>query len=428
MSFVAWIPFIGLAFSFIIRMPVAFGMLFSGILYFIASGQNVAKVVNVVCGNMYANYTMIAAPLFIFSANIMNSGLVTEKIFKFANGLFGRWKGGSAHVNVFASLIFSGMTGSAIADASGLGLMEIEQMRKEGYKDGFAGAVTAASATIGPVFPPSIPMIIYALLSGASIGNLFLGGIVPGVIIAGALMLYIAIVANKRNLPRGVQYTFREFVRFTIGAIPALLTPVILLGGMYTGIMTPTEAGAVAAFYAIIVSVLVYRNMGVKDLWRILKDTARMTGVLGIMVASSFLFSYIVALEQIPNAVADFVLSLTSDKNVFLLIVNIVFLFLGMFMDVSTIQLVFVPMVIPLVKAMNIDLVHFGIVIVLNMMIGLSTPPFGMLLFVVSGIAKINLKELIKDIAPMLIIMIVILFLITYIPEIAMWIPSTMGR
>ncbi|MDF2877975.1 MAG: transporter large permease [Clostridia bacterium] len=421
------ILFAVMALCFIVRMPVSFAMLAASIVYFIVSGNDLGQVFTVISGNMFSNYIMLAAPLFIFTANVMNQGLVTEKIFQFCNGLLGKFKGGTAQVNVLASLIFSGMTGSAIADASGLGLMEINQMKKEGYDDGFSCAITAASATIGPIFPPSIPMIVYAMLSGASIGNLFMGGMVPGVLLAIMLMVYVAVISHKRNYPRGEKYTKREFLRFAIQAIPALLTPIILLGGIYGGAVTPTEAGAVAALYAIIVSVLIYRNMGAKDLWKILRESARMTATLGLLVGTSMLFSYIIALEQLPNVVTAIVMGITDNPYVFLFVVNIVFLLLGTIMDVSTIQLVFVPMIIPLVKAFGIDLVHFGVVICLNMMIGLSTPPFGMLLFIVSGMSKTPIKRVIKEILPMVMIMIALLFIVTYVPDVIMWMPNHFG-
>lgn len=421
------ILFAVMAACFIIRMPVSFAMLVASIVYFIVSGNDMGQVFTVITGNMFSNYIMLAAPLFIFTANVMNQGLVTDKIFKFCNGLLGKFKGGTAQVNVLASLIFSGMTGSAIADASGLGLMEIEQMKKEGYDSGFSCAITAASATVGPIFPPSIPMIVYAMLSGASIGNLFMGGMVPGVLLAVILMIYVAIISHKRDYPRGEQYSRKEFFKFAIEAIPALMTPVILLGGIYGGAITPTEAGAVAALYAIIVSVVVYRNMGATELWKILRESAKMTAILGLLVGASMLFSYIIALEQVPNIITNAVMGITDNPLVFLFVVNIVFLLLGTVMDVSTIQLVFVPMIIPLVKAFGIDLVHFGVVICLNMMIGLSTPPFGMLLFIVSGMSKTPIKNVIREILPMVIIMIVLLFTITYVPEIIMWMPRTFG-
>jgi len=349
-------------------------------------------------------------------------------VFKFANILVGKWRGGMGHVNIIASLIFSGMTGSAIADASGLGIMEIEAMRKQNYDDGFSCAVTAASATIGPIFPPSIPMVIYSMFSGASIGKLFLGGMIPGILIAIALMLYVAYISKKRNYPKGESYHFRELIKIIIITFPALLTPVILLGGIYSGIVTPTEAAALAGFYAIFISFFVYRAIGVKQLVEVIIDTVKTTGTLSLIVGAAFSFSYIVAIEHIPDLLYGSLSAVTQNKYLILFIINIVFIILGMFVDTSCIQVVFVPMVLPLVKAMGIDLVHFGVVIVLNMMIGLSTPPFGMLLFIVSGISGTPLKIIIKEIFPMLLVLIGVLFLITYIPEIVMFIPNTIWR
>ena len=349
---------------------------------------------------------------------------VTDKLFSFCNGLLGRLKGGTAQVNVFISLIFSGMTGSAIADASGIGLMEIDQMKKEGYDAEFSCAITAASATVGPIFPPSIPMVIYAMLSGASIGKLFMGGMVPGVLLAILLMIYVAFISHKRNYPAGVVMSKREFLKATLQALPALFTVVILLGGIYSGICTPTEAGAVASAYALIISALIYKTLGWKKLWGIIKKSAANTATLALLCGTSMLFSYIISLEQVPRVVASLVMGITDNKYIFLFIVNIVFLLLGCVLDVSTIQLVFVPMVLPLVQAMGIDLVHFGVVICLNMMIGLSTPPFGMLLFIVSGLGKTKIKGVIREILPMVLIMIGLLFLVTYVPDIIMFIPN----
>jgi len=372
-------------------------------------------------------FILIAVPLFVFTAKVMNTGAVTEMIFKFANILVGRWKGGMGHVNVVASIIFSGMTGSAVADASGLGIMEIEAMREQGYDDGFSCAITAASATIGPIFPPSIPMVFYAMFSGASIGKLFLGGMAPGILIGIALMIYIAYISKKRNYPKGESYNFKEFIKITIRAFPALLTPVILLGGIYSGIVTPTEAGALAAFYAIIISFFIYRTMGLKQLLNVIIDTVKTTGTLSIIVGAAFVFSYIVAIEHIPDMLSGIFLGFTNNKYALLLIINVVFLILGMFIDTSCLQVVFVPMVLPLVNAVGIDLVHFGVVIVLNMMIGLSTPPFGMLLFIVSGISNTPLQTVIKEIFPMILVLIIVLLMVTYIPDIVLFIPRSVG-
>ena len=271
-------------------------------------------------------------------------------------------------------------------------------------------------------------MVFYAMLSGASIGNLFLGGMAPGILIGLALMVYIAFIAKKRNYPRGGKYTLKEFLVYTVKAFPALLTPVILLGGIYSGVVTPTEAGALAAFYAILISIFIYRAMGAKELLDVIVDTVKTTGTLTIIVGSAFTFSYIVALEHIPDMIASVMLGLTTNKYLLLLIINILFLLLGMFIDTSTIIVVFIPMVLPLVNKLGIDLVHFGVVVVLNMMIGLTTPPMGMLLFIVSGISDTPLGEVIKETLPMILVLLGVLFLITYVPDVVMFIPNTFGR
>lgn len=282
---------------FILRMPIPMGMMTACVFYFLISGESTKMVAQQTLKTFYTNYTIIAVPLFIFAANVMNSGKVTEKVFGFAMGFVGRFKGGLGHVNVLASLVFSGMTGSAIADASGLGKMEIDAMRAEGYDDGFSCAITAASATIGPIFPPSIPMVIYSMLSGASVGALFMGGMVPGVLLAVALMIYIMMVAHKRNYPVSEKVKLMAFLKYTFNAIPAILTPVILLVGIYTGVMTPTEAGAVAGLYALIVALFGYRVLKWEGFKQVLIDTVKATGTTSIMIGAATTISYIVAKE-----------------------------------------------------------------------------------------------------------------------------------
>jgi len=419
--------FVTLAVCFIIRMPISFSMMVAPIVYFLVANPNrLNSLYTVITGNMIAGFTMLAAPLFVFMANVLNESEITDKMFNFCNGLLGRMKGGTAQVNVLISLIFSGMTGSAIADASGIGLMEIQQMKKEGYDAEFSCAITAASATIGPIFPPSIPMVIYGMLSGASVGKLFMGGMVPGVLLAVLLMVYVFFISHKRSYPSGVIMSLGQFLRATLIALPALLTVILLLWGIYGGVCTPTEAGALASAYALLIGFLVYRSLGWAKLKVILVKTASNTATLALLCGSAYLFSYVVALEKIPATVASFVTGICPNKYIFLLVVNIVFLLLGCVLDVSTIQLVFVPMVLPLVKAFGIDLVHFGVVICLNMMIGLSTPPFGMLLFIVSGLGKTKIAGVIKEILPMVIIMIALLFLCTYCEPIVMFLPNLM--
>jgi tripartite ATP-independent transporter DctM subunit len=328
------------------------------------------------------------------------------------------------HVNIVASVIFSGMTGSAVADASGLGLMEIEAMKKDGYDAEFSCALTAASATVGPIFPPSIPLVIYAMLSGTSVGALFLGGVVPGLLIGLFLMGYVSWVSAKRNYPKGAVFTRKEFLAYTLKATPALITPIILLGGIYTGVVTPTEAGAVAALYSIIISIFAYKVMSTQKFIKTILDTVKATGMVGIMIGAASGISYIVTIENIPDQLAHIMLGVTDNKYIFLLIINVAFLILGMILDTSVLQLVFIPIVLPLVSQLGIDLVQFGVIFTLNTMIGLSTPPFGMLLFIVSGISDTDLKGVIKEAIPMVVVMIGVLVLITVWPDLVLYLPN----
>lgn len=425
----AIVLFAAMALFFIVRMPISYSMLSACILYYIVEAPNaLGNVFTVITGNTYAGFTMLAAPLFIFMANVMGEGEIADRIYGFAHGLLGKMRGGSAQVNCLVSLIFSGMTGSAIADASGTGTMEIRQMMDEGYDAEFSCALSAATATVGPIFPPSIPMIIYAMLSGASVGKLFAGGMIPGVVLTALFMVYSYIISQKRQYPMGQAQTFKQFLKNTVIAFPALFTVVLLLGGIYSGVCTPTEAGALASAYAILIGFLVYRSLSWKVLWQVLKQTARDTATLALLTGTAYLFSFIVSREKIPALVSEFVLNFTHNKYVFLFMINIVFLALGCVLDVSCIQLVFVPMVLPMVREFGIDLVHFGVMICFNMMIGLSTPPFGMLLFIVTKAGNTKIGGVIREIMPMVLIMIAFLFLMTYFPQIIMFIPNMMTR
>lgn len=415
---------------FLIRMPIGLGMVVASIAYFLLSplpGASLDMAATKFLTEMSGSFIMIAVPLYIFMAEIMNSGKVTTIIFHFASALVGRRRGAMAQVNIITSIIFSGMTGSAIADASGPGNIEMKAMMEEGYPAPFTAAVTAASATEGPIIPPSIPMIIYAMISGTSVGALFMGGVVPGLILGVVMMVYTGFVSMKRDFPRGKSFSPREFLRQGFISLPALLTIVILLAAIYTGVVTPTEAGALAAAWALVISIFFYRAFGPKEFLAVLKNTVRQIGVLAFLVGAAYSFSYIVAMEKIPQVVANALLGITDNKYLMLLVVNFVFLLLGCFMDTSSIQLVFVPIVLPVMKALGIDLVHFGVVITLNMMIGLSTPPFGMLLFIVSGLTGAKLKDVIREMIPFIILFVGVLFLITYVPDLVLWLPKQMG-
>jgi tripartite ATP-independent transporter DctM subunit len=417
MSWYLAIPFAFLILAFVLRMPIGLGMLVGAIAYFLAKGLSLGSMINAMCYGLTNAYILIAIPLFIFTANVMNSGLITDKIFDFARAIIGRKHGATGYVNILASLIFAGMTGSAVADASGLGVLEISQMKKEGYDMPFSCAITAASAVIGPIFPPSIPFVIYAMISGASVGKLFLGGMVPAFILCIVMGIYVYFISKKRHYPVGDKVTFKQFAVSTAKALPALLTPAILLFGIYSGIMTPTEASAVAAAYALIVAFLVYRTLSLKALGKVLWSTLRTTGTIFLVIATAYAFSYIITVEQASTYIVGAMTGIVHSPMMFLLVVNVLFLILGCLVDVNVSQLVFVPLVIPLMRYFNIDPVHFGVMICLNMMIGLLTPPFGMLLFITAGIGKISLKDMIRETMPLVAVEIVALGIITYVPQ-----------
>jgi tripartite ATP-independent transporter DctM subunit len=427
MNLIILLPF-GLFFVLsAIRVPISIAMMVSAVAYFLASGQDVGMLVDTVPYNLYTSYVTIAIPLFVFTANVMTNGQIADRLFTFASTLVARYRGGLAHVNVVNSLIFSGMSGSAVADAAGVGKMEIEHMKKAGFEGGFSCAVTATSSTLGPIFPPSIPMVIYAMLSGASVGALFLGGIIPGILVVIVQMIYIVYISRKRNYPKGEKFTLREFLKYTVISFPALLIPVILLGGIYGGVATPTEAGALASLYALIIAILVYRTLGWRALLQTLKDTVSTTGNIGLLIGAAYAFSFIVAAENIPQYLSEFLLGITDNKYVFLLLINVIFLLLGMIIDTSVIMLVFIPIIVPLITALDINLVHFGVIIVLNMMIGLITPPLGLLLFITSASTKTPLKDVIRETLPMVHVLITVLFLVTYIPDLVLFLPRMLG-
>jgi C4-dicarboxylate transporter DctM subunit len=359
---------------------------------------------------------------------VMNAGTVSERLFDFCRILVGRLRGGLAQVDILVSVIFSGMSGSAIADAAGPGLVTIKQMlKKPEYSRGFAGAVVVCSATLGPIIPPSIPMVIYGLVSGASVGALFLGGVVPGVLMALLMMIVVQIIAVRRNMPREapVPLSERPSVLFR-GALP-LSMPIVLLGGIYSGAFTPTEAAAVAAAHALILATVVYRALNARRLFAVVLESARSSAVITLILAGSFLLNYAFTAEGVPQAMAAWVDALNLSRVQFLLLVNVMFLVLGCFLDVSVLLLVFVPMLLPAVKLLGIDLVHFGVLVVLNMMIGLVHPPFGMLLFVTKALTGIPIGEMMKEGWPFIVMLLLLLFAMTLFPQIVLWLPQTMG-
>jgi len=408
---------------FSLGMPVVFSLLISSLVYLTLAGIDPRIVIQkIVMGP--DSFVLLAVPFFILAAQIMNSTGITKRIFRFASTIVGHFPGGLAHVNIVDSIIFAGMSGSAIADASGAGLMEIEAMVSQGYKKSFATAVSAASSTIGPIIPPSIPMVIYAVIAEASVGKLFLGGIVPGILMGLSMMVITYFIARKRGFYRDRRATLKEFWEAFRGAFLALSTVWILLGGIYTGVFTPTEAAAVAALYALFLGTVVYRELGVRDVFRVFSRIVISCGFITFIISTSVIFSWIIAREQVPQRLADVMLSLTTSKPLILLIMNILFLILGMLMDTNAIMLIFLPIVLPVVKAVGIDLVHFGVVVTLNLMIGLLTPPFGVLLFLLSGLTKVPIEDILREVFPYMMVLIFVLFLITYWEGLVMFLPN----
>lgn len=406
------------------RFPIALaiGLACAGTIAFFSDIPIIVMVQRMVIG--IDSFVLLAIPLFILTGKLMNAGGITDRLFSFARGLVGHVRGGLGQANIIASMIFSGMSGSAVADAGGLGTIEIKAMTDQGYPKEFSGAITIASSVIGPVIPPSIPMVLYGALAEVSVGRLFMGGIIPGILVGISLMILVYTMSIKRNYPRDKRISFKEFlIRFEEAFLPTL-TPVIILGGIISGIFTPTEAAAVAAVYAFALSFFVYRTLKIKNIPKILLDTMITTAIVTFIISNASSFSYLLLLGDISGKLVNALTAITMNRYVMLLILNIVLLFFGCVMEAGVALILLVPILVPLLNIVGIDLVHFGVVITLNLMIGVATPPIGMSLFVVSQISNMKVEDLMRSILPFLIPPIIVLFLITYIPILVTWIPN----
>lgn len=412
----------------LLGLPIGHAMIAASIVYLFAAGLDMGTAAEQILNGMYTSYVLLAIPLFILAAEVMNSGSLTERLLGFCNAIVGRFRGGLAQVNVVQSIIFAGMSGSAIADAAGSGNLMQKMMTAGGkYPPAFAAALTAATSVIGPIIPPSIPMVLYGLISDTSVGYLFLGGVIPGLIMGLAQMLVVAVIAKKRDFPVEKPTPLRELPSITIRAFPALMMPVVLLGGIYGGATTPTEAAAVAAAYAFVISTVLYRSVTVKDTYNALLSSARMTASIGMLIAGALVFNYIVTIEEVPKTVGAFIGSFNLSQVQFLIVVNVILLVLGCLLEGTTILLVVVPVLLPAAKALGIDMVHFGVVAVINIMIGLITPPYGLLLFIMANISKSPLSAIVKETLPFLFIMLASLALITFVPDLVLAVPRLFG-
>jgi tripartite ATP-independent transporter DctM subunit len=369
------------------------------------------------------NFALLAVPFFILAANIMNKGSVTTRIFNFANSLVGHFRGGLGHVNVLASMIFAGMSGTAVADAAGLGALEIRAMRDQGYPLKYSTGITGASSIIGPIIPPSVAMVVYGWLSDVSVGALFIGGLIPGVLLGAALMIMTVILSFSVPMPRQPRPPVSEIVRLSKNAALSLLTPVIIVGGIWTGIFTPTESGAVASAYALVLGMLVYQEVGWRDLLDVFKNTVEFTAIILFIISVAGLYGWLLVRLQIPMALAEGVVHLTSDPIILLLILVAFFLIVGCFMSVIESVLIFTPIMVPMVKVLGIDPLFFGVLMVITLSVGVITPPFGNVIYVLVGITEQSFETVVKSLLPFLIpilatIIVLILFpwLVTFLP------------
>ena len=409
-------------------LPVGLAMVGGSVLYLFAAGLDVGTASEQIINGMMGSFLLLAIPLFILAAEFMNAGSIMDRLVRFCNALVGRFRGGLALVNVAQSIVFASMSGSALADAAGAGKLMQSMMTREGkYTRGFAAALTAVSATIGPILPPSIPLVVYALVSDASVGYLFLAGVIPGLLIGAVQMGLIVGMAKRRNFPLEVKVPLREMPRITREAFPALLMPIILFGCLYSGITTPTEAAAVAAAYALLIAGGLYRSIGAGDIYRSLLTSARTTVSIGMLIAGAMAFNYVITVENIPRTVSAILTATELSPVGFLMLVNVILLVLGALLEGTTIILIILPVLLPTATALGIDPVHFGVMAVMNIMFGLVTPPYGLLLFMMTKVADVPLREIVREVMPFLGVMIIALLLVTYIPAITLFLPRLFG-
>ena len=425
MGFLVVIAFLGL---FILGFPVVYAILLPSIAYVLIEGLPLGLLAQRIT---YAldSFPLVAVPLFIFVGNLMNLSGITDRIFRFAYTLVGRIPGGLAQVNVFGSLVFSGMSGAALADIGGLGRIEIDAMKKRGFNPAFAGAVTAASATLGPIFPPSIPLIVYGSVTSVSIVQLLIAGIMPAIVCTILLMLTVLIVAIRHDHPRAERWpTLGEIAATFMPALPAMVAPILMVGGMIAGAFTPTEAAAMTAVYVIFISSVVYRELTLAHLWHSAVLTARSSSAILIIVASAALFGWILAVEQVPQTFASALLGLSDDPLMLLIIANLIFFVAGMFLDSTTATLLLVPIIAPPLVLAGVDPVQLGIVAVFNLMLGLLTPPMGLSLFLVSDIAKVSVRQLLRALLPFYIPLLSTLMILTFAKDFTLWLPRMIAQ
>ena len=409
----------------LLGVPVGYAMVLAGFFYVTLGGATVALTfIPSAMVSGISSYTMLAIPFFMLVGEIMNGSGITRKIFQFASAWVGHITGGLGHVNVLSSMIFAGMSGAAVADCAGLGAIEIKAMTDEGFDPDFSVGVTAASSIIGPIIPPSSPMVMFGIVAGISIGSLFMGGISVGIIMGLLMMATVYVIAKKRNYPKHPKFSRKEKWIATKEAVPAILGPIILIGGIFSGFFTPTEAAAVAVMYSLLVGVLVYKHLNLKTLYHVLEVGVENLGMVMLLMASGKLFAWVLGMEKAAEVAAAFIFSLTSNKYIIIILLNLILLFMGMFMETNASILILTPIMLPIVNSIGMHPVQFGVIFIFALMIGLLTPPMAMCLFVTSKLAGISFQRAFKAVKPYYIGLIVVLILINVFPAITLTIPK----
>lgn len=408
-----------------IGAPVFVAMLLSSVAYILQSGN--LQLFSMAAQRMFASvnsFTLLAIPFFVFAGLVMNMSGVSKRLFDFANTLVGHLTGGLGHVNVLASMLFAGMSGSAVADAAGLGAIEMKAMHDAGFDDDFSGAVTAASSTIGPVIPPSIPMVLFSGLTGVSAGRLFIGGFLPGILMGIAMMIVVYFVAKKRHYPVSPKATAREILKSFFSAIPALIMPIIILGGILSGFFTPTEAAAVACLYSVAIGIFLFRELDAKSIWTLLKEAMRNTAQVMAIIAAAGFFGWLVTFQGVPAKLINLMIHVTDSPIVVLLLIDLIVLVLGCFLEGNAILILVVPIVVPIANKFGIDLIHLGVTMCLADMMGTITPPVGMCLYPVCTLGNLKMQNLIKELVPFIIILCVVLLFVTLVPGLSTFLPN----
>jgi len=419
-----WILVIGFIFLLVMRVPIIMAMGTAVLATVVAAGftselyilpRHVADGVD--------NASLLAVPFFIMAGNLMNAVGMTDKIFNFATLLVGHFRAGLAQVNVLASMIFAGISGSAVADIAGLGTVEVKAMKDRGYPVEFAGALTVATAVIGPIIPPSIALVIYGFLADTSVGRLFLGGVIPGILIGLSLMLWNRYLATRHDFPREPRASLRDIGSHAIDGVAALVAPGIILGAIVTGYTTATEAGVLACAYSLLLGAF-YRSLNIQKLVKAMTDTTKVTAMIMMIVGFSHVMGWLLAIEQIPQAMAEAVLLTTTDRNVFLLLMIFFLLAIGCVVEGVPAKLILIPILIPIVDQFGIDRVHFGLIIVYALLLGLATPPMGVGIYIMVGITKKPFEVITMAFLPFMVPLVIVLFMITYIPQLTLWLPN----